>query len=140
MATSSRGSGVAYLAHLGGMAAAWVYLRWGSTAARIDRVRQHVNMEPDHPDEAGRMVPRQMPRSREQRGGIDDVVARSNAALKRREAPQPTQARRASTLEAPRASDLDAVLDKISREGIESLTSVERSLLEERSRELRDKH
>lgn len=139
MATSSRGSGVAYLAHLGGMAAAWVYLRWGSTAARIERVRQHVNVEPDHPDEAGRMVPRQMPRSREQRGGVDDIVARSNAAVRRREAPMPTPPRRASTVEAPRESDTDAVLDKILREGIESLTADERRLLEDRSRELRDK-
>jgi membrane associated rhomboid family serine protease len=141
MATSSRGSGVAYLAHLGGMAAAWVYLRWGSTVARIDKVRRHVNVEPDHPDEAGRMVPRQSPRSREQRGVVDDIVARSNAALRRRESatPAPAVSRQTSTIEAPRPTDLDAVLDKISREGIESLTAPERRVLEDRSRELRDK-
>lgn len=140
MATSSSGSGVAYLAHLGGMAAAWLYLRWGSTTATIDRVRQRVNLEPDLPDEAGRVVPRQGPRPREQRGGIDDVVARSNAAVRRpASAAAPPAPRRTSVVELPQSSAAaDAVLDKIAREGIESLTPGERRLLEERARELRD--
>jgi hypothetical protein len=35
-------------------------------------------------------------------------------------------------------SDLDLVLDKISKEGLESLTSDERRMLEEMSKELRN--
>jgi membrane associated rhomboid family serine protease len=140
ISTSGGGSGVASLAHLGGVAAAWVSLRWASTAARIDRVRQHVSATPDFPDETPRAIPRQQPRSRggEPRGGIDEIVARSNAALRRREGPAPETSRRASTIDLPApAGDLDAVLDKISREGIDSLTSEERRILEDRSRKLR---
>ncbi len=138
MSSGAGGNGVAYLAHLGGVAAAWVALRWSSTAARIDRVRQHVSATPDLPDETPRAIPRQSPRSREQRGGVDDIVARSNAAMRRREAPTPEPSRRASTIDAPAPMvDLDAVLDKISRTGMESLTSEERRILETRSRELR---
>jgi hypothetical protein len=39
---------------------------------------------------------------------------------------------------APGASDMDAVLDKISREGMGSLTADERRVLEETARKLRD--
>lgn len=136
MATAGGGAGVAYLAHLGGAAAAWLYLRSASTASRIDRVRQHVSAAPDLPDETPRAVPRQSPRSREQRGGVDDIVARSSAALRRRET-APESPRPRVPEPATRTGDLDAVLDKISRTGMESLTSSERRLLEDRSRELR---
>ena len=66
---------------------------------------------------------------------IDEIVAQSNAALRRRAAAAPPTPARAAAAPA----DLDSVLDKISERGIESLTSEERRLLEERSRELRRK-
>lgn len=134
MASGGSGGGIAYLAHLGGLAAAWVYLRSASTGARIERFRQRVSPVPDLPDETPRAVPRSMPRAREKGNDIDDIVARSNAAIARRPAqemppgePKPPQ----------RATELDVVLDKISQQGIGSLTSGERRLLEEWSRELR---
>ena len=135
MAAGGSGSGVAYMAHLGGLAAAWLYLRSAGTGASIDRLKQRVSSVPDFPEETPRAVPRSAPRAREQRGGIDEVVARSNAQVARRPAPDPTPA------PAPKpqshASELDQLLDKISQHGIGSLTSGERRLLEERARELR---
>ena len=134
MAGGGSAGGVGYLAHLGGLAAAWLYLRSASTGARIERFRQRVSPVPDLPDETPRAVPRSMPRAREKGNDIDDIVARSNAAIARRPAqemppgePKPMQ----------RATELDVVLDKISQQGIASLTSSERRLLEEWSRELR---
>ncbi len=126
------GGGVAYLAHVGGLAAGWLYLRSASTSG-IDRLRQRVSQVPDLPDEPPRAIPRSLPRTREKGHEVDDVVARSHAALARRPAPvlpSPTK-------ERDRLTDLNAVLDKISDQGIDSLTADERLLLEEMSRELR---
>jgi membrane associated rhomboid family serine protease len=129
---SGGGGGVAYLAHLGGLAAGWVYLR-SSTSASISRFRQRVSQLPDLPDETPRAIPRTLPRARERGREIDDIVARSNAALGRRTAPATPLA----TKDARRLTDLNDVLDKISEQGIDSLTSAERRLLEEMSKELR---
>lgn len=131
----SGGGGVAYAAHLGGLAAAWLYLRSAGTGASLDRLKQRVSSVPDQPDETPRAVPRSMPRAREQRGGIDEIVARSNASLTRRPVQEPPYAQPKSP--GPRDLDLNSVLDKISQHGLESLTSSERRLLEEMSRELR---
>jgi membrane associated rhomboid family serine protease len=133
MAGGGAGGGIAYLSHLGGLAAGWLYLRSASTGARIDRIKQRVSPAPDLPDETPRAVPRSMPRAREKGSDIDEIVARSNAAVSRRPAPDLTPQNKAR--QTP--SDLDIVLDKISQHGIDSLTSVERRLLEEWSRELR---
>jgi membrane associated rhomboid family serine protease len=126
------GGGVAYLAHLGGMATGWVLLRT-SAGVSIDRMRQRVSPLPDTPEETPRAVPRSMPRSRERGRDIDDIVAQSNAALRRNAAPSPPMSARPE----PAAADLNTVLDKISRQGIDSLTGEERRLLEDKSRELR---
>lgn len=126
--------GAAYLVHVGGLAAGWLILRW-SAAASLDRLRQRVSPLPDLPDETPRAVPRSLPRSRERNRDIDEIVAQSNAALRRRAASAPP----APTPAAAAPADLDSVLDKISERGIDSLTSEERRLLEERSRELRRK-
>jgi membrane associated rhomboid family serine protease len=132
IAVGDHGGGVAYLAHLGGLAAGWLYLR-SSTAASIDRLRQHVSPLPDVPDEPPRAIPRSLPRAREKGREIDDIVARSNAALSRRATATPPVA-----IKGPeRLTDLNLVLDKISEQGIDSLTSTERKLLEEMSKELR---
>lgn len=129
------GGGVAYLAHVGGLGAAWLYLRSGSGGAALSRLRQRVSPVPDVPDEPPRAVPRSMPRSRERRGEIDEIVSRSSAAVARRSDRRPLPAR---SEKGPRSAELDSVLDKISTEGIESLTADERRLLDEMSRRLRE--
>lgn len=133
MAVAGEGGGIAYLAHLGGPVAGWLFLR-SSTGPSLERLRQRVSPLPDLPDEPPRAVPRSLPRSREREREIDDIVAQSNAALRQRPAPaSPPVASRP----APTRADLNSVLDKISQHGMESLTSEELQLLEEKSRELR---
>ena len=122
-------TGTAYLAHLGGLAAGWIYLR--STAMpSIDRLRQRVSQLPDLPDDTPRAIPRSLPRSREKLSEADQAVAKSNAAVAR-----PTKA--AQLTQGGRPVDLDSVLDKISKDGIDSLTRDERKLLEDASQRLK---
>ncbi len=83
-------------------------------------------------------VPKTLPRSRAQRETIDDLVARSNAETTRRPA---TPARPAAVQQAAApqpALTLDAILDKISQQGLEALSADERRLLDDHSRRLRD--
>jgi membrane associated rhomboid family serine protease len=134
--TASEGqSGVAYLAHVGGLAAGWLYLRT-TAAVNLARLRQGVLPVPDEPDDLPpRAVPKTLPRSRaREREHIDDVVARSNAILAKR-----ATSRRTSPEQEPEQSVLDKVLDKISARGLESLTGAERKLLDEASKRLRDR-
>jgi len=134
--TAGGGAGVAYFAHLGGMASGAVFL-WAVWAPGLDRVRQRVASVPDEPDEPPRAIPRQPTRTRERTSVADDVVARSKAV-----APPATPARGtplADRIGKDRTEALDRVLDKISRLGLESLTPSERTLLEEMSRRLRDR-
>jgi membrane associated rhomboid family serine protease len=126
------GGGVAYMAHLGGLAAGWLYLRTSSSTG-IDKLKQRVSQVPDIPDEPPRAVPRSLPRSREKAQEVDDIVAKSKAMTTRRPAVLPPVAKPT----VARASDLDHVLDKISEHGLDSLTSEERRLLEEMSKKLR---
>ncbi|MGH7713881.1 MAG: rhomboid family intramembrane serine protease [Gemmatimonadaceae bacterium] len=131
-------TGVAYLAHVGGLAAGWLYLRTSSASSGIDKIRNHVAQAPDYPDEMPRAVPKSAPRAKEKAEDIDDVIARSKVvASERRAAP----AREAPAQSPPTRtmSSLDAVLDKISRQGIESLTKEELEVLEAASRKLRDR-
>ena len=58
------GPSIAYMAHLGGMAFAWFYLRTPS-AQSLDRLRQRISPVADIPDETPRAVPRSTPRPRE---------------------------------------------------------------------------
>ena len=133
VASAGPGNGTAFLAHAGGLAAAWLFLRT-STSAGFERLRQRVSPVPDVPDEPPRAVPRSLPRTRERTRDVDDIVAQSQQALSRqRSAPAEPVASRSPN----RLTDLDRVLDKISQFGIDSLTSEERRVLEERSRELR---
>jgi membrane associated rhomboid family serine protease len=129
------GSGVAYFAHLGGLAFAWLWMRTPS-AQSLDRLRQRVSQVPDIPDETPRAIPRSLPRSRERTNEVDEVVAKSKAIVAKRPAP-PTVATNAPRDE--RSAKLDMVLDKISQKGLASLTHDERRLLEEMSKELRKK-
>jgi membrane associated rhomboid family serine protease len=132
--TADGQSGVAYLAHLGGLAAGWLYLRT-TAAVSLGRLRQGVSPVPDEPDDSPpRAVPKALPRSRaREREHIDDVVARSNAIVAKHVA-----SRRELRSGEPEEAALDKVLDKISAHGLESLTGAERRLLNEASKRLRD--
>jgi hypothetical protein len=133
MASAPANVTAAYLAHAGGLAAGWVYLR---TAASINlsRLRDGVSPVPDEPDEMPRAIPRGQPRSQRPE---DDIVARSNAAVAQEAAVRP--ALPAPSPEPRDANPLNRVLDKISALGLDSLTADERRLLEDLSRRLRDR-
>jgi rhomboid family protein len=133
-------TGVAYLAHVGGLAAGWLYLRTSSATSGIDRIRNHVAQAPDYPDEMPRAVPKSAPRAKEKSEDIDDVIARSKVAASERRVSPAREAQPSTPPAAARTtSTLDAVLDKISRQGIESLTRDELEVLEAASRKLRDR-
>jgi rhomboid family protein len=130
--TGDAGTNVAYFAHVGGVLAAYVYVRMAASSG-IDQVRQRVANLPDA-DEPPRAIPRNLPR-RERGDEVDDIVAKSKAIIaKRTVALTPTSRRREA-----KAEELNRVLDKISERGIESLTTDERKVLEEMSRKLRDR-
>ncbi|MDA1080579.1 MAG: rhomboid family intramembrane serine protease [Gemmatimonadetes bacterium] len=129
-ATASGDGSAAYLVHGAGLFAGWAYLR---TTSSINLVRLREGVSPV-PDETDDIPPRAVPRNhhpRAQRHDEDDIVARSNAAVALESA--------ARTMPPPREPvNLNQVLDKISEQGIESLTNDERRLLDEVSRRLRD--
>ncbi len=133
---SMPGSGVAYLAHLGGLGAGWLYLR---TSARVNlaNVRRHVEPVPDVPEED---LPHAVPKSHRQprEPDADDAVARSKAVT----AQQNTAAHQRPAAPSPSAESdaarLNRVLDKISASGLESLTAEERQLLDEASKRRRE--
>lgn len=131
------GGGTAYAAHVGGIAAAWLYLRTPS-AQSIDRFRRRIAPAPDYGDEPPRAVPKTSRQPRERERDVDDIVAQSKAAVAR---VRPTAPAAAPVTAAPAvtASAVDAVLDKIAAHGLESLTGAERLVLEEMSRKLRDR-
>ena len=124
-------SGVAYLAHLGGFAFGWMWLRTSATS--LDRLRRRMSQIPDVPDETPRAIPRTQPRARERGQEVDEIVQRSKAAVAKRNAPTP----RPHAVSGKKTDELDYVLDKISAHGIDSLTTDERRLLEEMSKKLK---
>jgi rhomboid family protein len=125
------GSGVGYLAHLGGFAFAALYLKRPNPVS-IEELRQRVAPAPDLTDETPRAIPRTLPRAR--RGDeVDEVVAQSKAAVAKR----PVRTIRGSMGRDAKREALNRVLDKISEQGLDSLTSEDRTLLEEMSRRLR---
>lgn len=132
VATSDPAVAAAYLVHGAGIVAGWAYMRTASSI-NLGRIRDGVSPVPDEPEDA---PPRAVPRnhSRVQRHD-DDIVARSNAATAReataRVTPPPPERDKRITV--------NEVLDKISRHGMESLTSDERRLLDDTSRRLRDR-
>jgi membrane associated rhomboid family serine protease len=131
-------SGVGWFSHLGGLAFGWIYLRMSSFGG-LDNFRRWVSPVPDEPEDGFRAVPKVKPSNRQRsdrgEGEADEVVAKSNAIV--------TRPARSALL--PRAEDpsqrsaegLNLVLDKISKQGIESLTGEEVRLLEDMSRKLR---
>jgi membrane associated rhomboid family serine protease len=127
------GGGAAALAHLGGLASAWLFTR-ATHVLLVERIREGVSAQPDEPpeDQPPRAVPKGTPRARGQRETIDDVVARSNAAAARRSLPP----RPAAAPAVP--PTVDAILDKILAQGLDRLTDEERRILDDHSRRLRD--
>jgi membrane associated rhomboid family serine protease len=124
-------SALPYLVHGAGLIAGWTYLRTASSINFV-KLREGVSPVPDEPEDAPpRAIPRNHPRST--RGPDEDVVARSNAAVAREAA----QRQAAASLPRDPAA-LDRVLDKISAQGLGSLSPEERKLLDELSRRLRD--
>jgi membrane associated rhomboid family serine protease len=131
---------MAYAAHVGGIAFAWLYMRT-PPAASIERLRQRISPAPDYPqDETPRAIPRTLPRARTQRDDVDEIVAKSKAVAAQQQQQRPA-ARTVVTpvpgVRAEGAAELDRVLDKISLEGLESLTPAERAVLDETARRLR---
>ena len=135
MATDDVQGGAAYLAHLGGLGAGWLYLRT-TAAVSLDRLRQGLSPVPDESEDHPRPIPKVLPRSRLlERESIDDVLARTNNASAAHRSTSPRKS--PPTIED--GSLLDHVLDKISAQGLRSLTGEEKRMLNEASKKLRDK-
>ncbi len=100
--------GVSYLAHLGGFAAGFLYLKVADW--RLGRAEQHLR-----------------------RAAQPSVLVHPGRAARASDAPK---ARRSAR--DPAQVEIDRVLDKISARGIESLTPAERRFLAEMSRKMRD--
>ncbi len=128
-------SGTAWMAHVGGLVFGWLYLN-APRAASLERIRRHVSTVPDEgeirPVPRGKRVRRQDPAQT-----TDEIVAKSNSLFKKRQSHTKPSQSGAMVKSRRRAEEIDNLLDKISREGLESLTPDERTLLEEISRRLR---
>jgi len=130
----SPSSRIDWTAHVGGMAFGWIFLKLYAVGG-INRVRGWVSAVPDESEDMPRAVPRNRSPMRD-RGSVDEVVARSNAMVLRQSKP----VQHVPKHETPKeyAARVNRVLDKISQQGIDSLTRDERRLLEEMSRKLRE--
>jgi membrane associated rhomboid family serine protease len=139
--SADAGSGVAYLAHLGGLATGWAALRLAG-AISPDGLRPRVSPMADEPDDMPpRAVPRTLPRPRTQgetRGEVDEIVAQSAAAIAERAAEKPAR-RPAVTPKPSSTGEMDRILDKISSQGLDSLNAAERALLEDAAKRLRER-
>jgi membrane associated rhomboid family serine protease len=131
----SPNSRIDWTAHVGGMAFGWIFLKLYS-AGGISRVRGWVSAVPDESEDMPRAVPRGRQPTRDRSSGVDEVVARSNAIALRESKPIQHVPRQETPKEY--AAKVNRVLDKISQQGMASLTRDERRLLEEMSRKLRD--
>ncbi len=127
---TTEGTNIAYFAHIGGAIVGYIYVRMAMSTS-MDHVRQRVANLPDA-DEPPRAIPRNMPR-RERGDEVDDIVAKSKAIASQRVASLAPSPQR----HQPKPDELNRVLDKISEEGIESLTTEERTVLEEMSKKFR---
>ena len=134
MGYAAGAGGVAYFAHLGGFAFAFLYLKKPQHVS-IDQLRQRVSAAPDVSDDmTPRPAPKPSTRSRH-RDEVDEIVAQSKAAVGKRA--QLVPGKKADARDA-KVEELDRVLDKISQHGLSSLTPDERKLLDEMSKQLRD--
>ena len=131
----SPGSGIDWTAHVGGMAFGWIFLKLSSLGG-LTRVKGWVSAAPEESEDMPRAVPRNRSPMRDQARGVDEVLARSNAVVLRESKPLQHVPKQESPKEY--AARVNRVLDKISQQGIDSLSRDERRLLEEMSRKLRD--
>lgn len=131
----SPGSGIDWTAHVGGMGFGWIFLKLSSLGG-LTRVKGWVSAAPEESEDMPRAVPRNRSQTRDQAHGVDEVVARSNAVVLRESKPLQHVPKQESSKEY--AARVNRVLDKISQQGINSLSRDERRLLEEMSRKLRD--
>ena len=131
----SPSSGIDWTAHVGGMAFGWLVLKLSSLGG-LTRVRGWVSSVPEESEDMPRAVPRTRSPMHDQARGVDEVVARSNAIILRESKPLQHVPHQESPKEY--AARVNLVLDKISQQGIDSLTRDERRLLEDMSRKLRD--
>lgn len=131
-------TGIAYMAHLGGLVTGWAYVRMAGTM-NIDRLRQRVAPIADEPEDMPpRAVPRSVPRPRGDRDArdVDEIVAQSRAAIVERATRTPP---RQGTMSMPpdySPAELNELLDKISAHGLDALTNAERKQLEDAARKL----
>jgi membrane associated rhomboid family serine protease len=100
--------GVSHVAHLGGFAAGFLYLKVADW--RLGRAEHHLR-----------------------RAAQPSVLVHPGRAARASDAPKPRRSGR-----DPAQAEIDRVLDKISARGIESLTPAERRFLAEMSRKMRD--
>ena len=112
LALFSVSDGVAHLAHLGGFATGFLYLKTADW--RLARAERQLRR---------RAEPSVLVQSAHVARGADASVKRRRAASER----------------DPVSAEIDRVLDKISARGIDSLTPAERKFLAEMSRKMRDK-
>lgn len=131
----SEATRIGWVAHLGGLAFGWLFLQ-ASALGGLARVRGLVSPLPEDSEEMPRAVPRAKQHARDDSPEMDEVVARSNAVVVRQSRAMQHLPRKETPVE--RAARVNAVLDKISQQGMGSLTPSERELLEEMSRKLRD--
>lgn len=122
---------IGWKAHLGGLAFGWIFLNAGSVGAR--GIRRWVAVIPDEQEGMPRAVPRVKKGWREREERVEEAIAEENALAVNEERSSSTRREE----EKARAVKLDRVLDKISTQGLASLTTEERALLDERSRKLR---
>jgi hypothetical protein len=130
----SPGSRIDWTAHVGGMTFGWIFLKLSSLGG-LTRVKGWVSAAPEESEDMPRAVPRNRSPLRDQERGVDEVVARSNAVVLRESKPLQHVPKQESPKEY--AARVNRVLDKISQQGIDSLSRDERRLLEEMSRKLR---
>ena len=131
----SPSSGIDWTAHMGGMGFGWLFLKLYSVGG-LDRVRGWVSSVPDVSEDMPRAVPRTRLSMRDHPRGVDEVVTRSNAVVLRESKPIQHVPKQETPTEY--AARVNRVLDKISQQGLASLTRDERRLLEDMSRKLRD--
>src|SRR3982751_3086826 len=107
------GDRLVYLAHLGGLAFGWLYLRT-PPAASIERLRQRISPAPDYQDETPpRAIPRTLPRQRTQRDEVDEIVAQSKAIAAQQHPTPRAVVTPVRTSGEMRAAELDRGVDKV---------------------------
>ena len=112
-------TGPGFLAHLGGLAAVWFLMPRGG--------RRVVPSRPPEPEAA---EPTERVAPSPDRRAAPQQAARATAAQVERPIAEPPR---------PAPPSIDAILDKISAEGIDHLTDEERRVLDDHSRRLRDR-